>query len=69
MVGADEFFDNRQGQQPAAPKKTPKQAALEALAADPNMAGYTIGEQTGRGFKVLNSKGEHIGYLEPNKKK
>jgi len=65
MIGDDPWFDQRHGQdkQPAGPKKTPKEQALETLAADPNMAGYTLGEQTGRGFKVLDKNGKHVGYL------
>lgn len=62
-IGPDDVFDSRPGLQPAEPKKTPKQAALEALAANPNMAGFTLGEQTAKGFKVLDASGKHVGFL------
>lgn len=44
-------------------KLTPKQSAEAAMAADQSMAGYTLGEQTGRGFKVLDKDGRHVGYF------
>lgn len=61
-IGADDWFDTRQGRQPPASKPTPKQAAQAALESDPDMAGYTLGEQTLKGFKVLDKNGKHVGY-------
>jgi hypothetical protein len=43
-------------------KQTPKQAAEAAMAANQNMQGYTLGEQTLKGFKVLDANGKHVGY-------
>lgn len=67
-VGADDWFDDsRQNQQPVPQKLTPKQAAQAALESDPAMAGYTLGEQTMRGFKVLDKTGKHVGYYGPDR--
>lgn len=64
-VGNDPDFVQRQdSRKPAAgAKPAPKAAAQAALAADPNMAGYSLGEQTPKGFKVLDPNGKHVGYL------
>ena len=42
---------------------TPIQRASAALAADPAMAGFKLGEQTMKGFKVLDANGKHVGYF------
>lgn len=66
-VGDDQDFGTRQGPAPAKSKQTPIQAAREAMAADTNMAGMTLGEQTVKGFKVLDANGRHVGYFGRNK--
>ncbi len=66
-VGDDSAFDTRQGPAPAKSKQTPIQAAREAMAADPNMADMTLGEQTIKGFKVLDANGRHVGYFGRSK--
>lgn len=66
-VGDDPDFGTRQGPAPAKSKQTPIQAAREALAADTNMAGMTLGEQTVKGFKVLDANGRHVGYFGRSK--
>lgn len=65
----DTFTAGRQQQGGAQPKastggakQTPLQAAQAALTTDPNMSGYTLGEQTTKGFKVLDSNGQHVGF-------
>lgn len=62
-IGPDNIFDSGLYRQPSEPKKTPKQTALEALTADPKMSGFTLGEQTMKGFKVLDANGKHVGYF------
>ena len=42
---------------------TPIQKATAALAADPAMAGFKLGDQTMKGFKVYDSNGKHVGYF------
>jgi hypothetical protein len=66
-VGDDSAFDTRQGPAPAKSKQTPIQAAREAMTADPNMADMTLGEQTVKGFKVLDANGRHVGYFGRSK--
>jgi hypothetical protein len=61
-IGHDPVFDGRTVPSPTT-KRTPKQAAMEALAADPAMQGYSLGDQTVKGFKVLDANGNHIGYF------
>ncbi len=71
-VGEDEWFDERQGRQPAAaakPAGTPKERAMAALAANPETAGYTLGDQTAQGFKVLDKSGKLVGHLKPETKR
>lgn len=71
-VGEDEWFDERQGRQPAAaakPAGTPKERAMAALAANPETAGFTLGDQTAQGFKVLDKSGKLVGYLKPETKR
>ncbi len=66
----DPYFDQRQGQdqqpKPAATdgkKQTPIEAARAAMAADPAMKGYRLGQQTLKGFEVLDANGKRVGYF------
>ncbi|MBK7022320.1 MAG: hypothetical protein IPH41_01960 [Sulfuritalea sp.] len=43
-------------------KPTPIESAREAMTGDSAMEGYTLGDQTARGFMVLDANGEHVGY-------
>lgn len=63
-IGNDDWFDSRSGRQPAEskPAGTPKERAQAAMAADPSMAGMTLGTFDGRRFKVLDADGKHVGY-------
>lgn len=51
------------GQRGSGQGRTPLQEAQAALASDPNMAGYSLGEQAANGFKVLDANGRHVGYF------
>lgn len=67
MYGDDPDFDARTGRQPeqaaaAKPAGTPIERARAAMAADPAMAGYSLGAQTMQGFKVLDKDGKHVGF-------
>ena len=75
-IGDDETFDARTATKPAAqpaanrkPAGTPKERAMAALTANPETAGFTLGDQTPQGFKVLDKSGKLAGYLRPEPKR
>lgn len=63
-IGTDDHFDQRAGRPASAPKPggTPIERAKAAMSADPAMAGFRLGEQTGKGFKVFDKDGRHVGF-------
>lgn len=70
LIGDDPDFAARTGAQPAAaakPAGTPKERAMAALAANPNMAGFTLGDQTPQGFVVFDKNGKIAGHLGPKR--
>lgn len=72
MFGDDEEHDKfsaDRAQQNAdvTAKQTALQRASAAMAADPDMKGFRLGEQTGAGFKVYDADGKHVGFFGKRK--
>lgn len=59
-IGADDHFDSRTGQQPAA---QPAQTSIPSrFAQDPAMKGMRLGRQTANGIEVFDQTGKHVGH-------
>jgi hypothetical protein len=59
-IGADDWFDQRQPKEPAAPAR--EDDVGQRFGADPQMKGMKLGRSTDKGREVFDSSGRMVGY-------